>query len=57
VLMDAGRDVARGLPHEVLTEDLVARHYGAWVRIVSDDEAGIAVVPLRPRVPAEDSVL
>ena len=56
VLMDGGRDVARGLPHEVLTEELVARHYGASVRIVADAETGIAVIPLRPRVEAEEPV-
>jgi iron complex transport system ATP-binding protein len=56
VLMDGGRDVARGLPEEVLTEELVTRHYCASVRVVSDTEAGIAVVPLRSRVAAEEPV-
>jgi iron complex transport system ATP-binding protein len=56
VLMDGGREAARGLPHEVLTVELVARHYGAEVRIVADEETGIAVVPLRPRVRAEEPV-
>ena len=48
VLLDRGREVATGVPKDVLTEELVARHYGASVRVVSDDELGIAVVPLRP---------
>jgi iron complex transport system ATP-binding protein len=48
VLLDRGREVATGAPKEVLTEELIARHYGAAVKIVSDDDAGIAVVPLRP---------
>ncbi|MGH3022256.1 MAG: ABC transporter ATP-binding protein [Gaiellaceae bacterium] len=53
LLMDGGEEVASGLPHEVLTEQLIARHYGAEVRILADEETGIAVVPLRPRVPVE----
>jgi iron complex transport system ATP-binding protein len=56
LLMDGGQEVASGPPREVLTEQLVARHYGAEVRIVSDEETGIAVVPLRPRVQAEEPV-
>jgi hypothetical protein len=35
---------------------LIARHYGASVLVVSDPEAGIAVVPLRPHVEAEERV-
>ena len=56
VLLDGGREVASGLPEEVLTEPLIARHYGASVLVVSDPEAGIAVVPLRPRLEAEERV-
>jgi iron complex transport system ATP-binding protein len=56
VLLDGGREVASGPPAEVLTEELIARHYGAHVHVVSDPEAGIAVVPLRPRVGAEERV-
>ena len=56
VLMDSGREAASGRPHDVLTEELVARHYGAEVRVLSDAEAGIAVVPLRPGVKAEETV-
>jgi iron complex transport system ATP-binding protein len=48
VLLDGGREVASGAPKDVLTEEHVARHYGASVRILSDEEMGIAVVPLRP---------
>ena len=57
VLMDGGREVASGAPKEVLTEQLVARHYGAEVRVIVDDETGIAVVPLRPRVASEERVI
>jgi iron complex transport system ATP-binding protein len=56
VLMDGGREVARGAPKDVLTEQLVARHYGAEVRVIVDAETGIAVVPLRPRIPSEEPV-
>jgi iron complex transport system ATP-binding protein len=48
LLLDGGKEVAAGSVHDVLTERLVARHYGAWVRVVVDEEAGVAVVPLRP---------
>jgi iron complex transport system ATP-binding protein len=50
LLLDGGREQASGAPHEVLTEQLIARHFGASVRIVRDEETGIAVVPLRPQV-------
>jgi iron complex transport system ATP-binding protein len=52
VLMDGGREVARGAPGDVLTEELIARHYGASVRIVTGGDGTIAVVPIRcgPRV-------
>ncbi|MGH3040290.1 MAG: ABC transporter ATP-binding protein [Gaiellaceae bacterium] len=56
LLMDGGREQASGPPHEVLTERLVARHFGATVRIVADEVTGIAVVPLRPQVETEQPV-
>ena len=53
VLVDEGREVARGDATDVLTEELVARHYGASVRVITDSEQGVAVVPVRrPRVEA-----
>ncbi|TMJ94467.1 MAG: hypothetical protein E6G67_09385 [Actinobacteria bacterium] len=52
VLVDRGRHVASGTPAEVLTEELVARHYGASVRVLSG-ESGVAVVPLRRSRPAD----
>jgi cobalamin transport system ATP-binding protein len=42
LLLSAGRIVARGAPAEVLTEPLIAEHYGARVRIVDG-----AVIPVR----------
>jgi iron complex transport system ATP-binding protein len=56
VLLDGGREQASGPPAEVLTEQLIARHFGASVRVVSDELTGIAVVPLRPGVETEHSV-
>ena len=47
LLLDRGREAASGPAREVLTEEIVARHYGATVRIVGDDATGLAVVPLR----------
>ncbi len=47
LLLDGGRVVASGAPRDVLTEKLVERHYGARVRVVEDDEAGLVVVPAR----------
>jgi iron complex transport system ATP-binding protein len=49
LLLDRGREAASGPAREVLTEEIVARHYGATVRIVGDEETGLAVVPLRPQ--------
>ena len=46
VMLDAGEVVVAGSADEVLTEDAVARHYGARVRVVPD-EAGPIVVPVR----------
>jgi iron complex transport system ATP-binding protein len=48
VLLDAGRVVAAGPPREVLTEQLLATHYRARVRVV-DGEHGPLVVPVRAR--------
>jgi iron complex transport system ATP-binding protein len=43
LLLSGGRIVAHGAPPEVLTEPLIAEHYGARVRVV---EGGV-VVPVR----------
>jgi iron complex transport system ATP-binding protein len=47
VLLDAGRVVADGPPRQVLTEDLIGRHYEAAIQVV-DVGGRIAVVPSRP---------
>jgi len=43
LLLSGGRIVAQGPPAEVLTEPLIAEHYGARVRVVE----GGAVIPVR----------
>ena len=48
LLLDAGRLVADGAPADVLTQEALARHYGARVRVVALDD-GFAVLPARAR--------
>jgi iron complex transport system ATP-binding protein len=43
ILLSGGRVVAHGAAAEVLTEPLIAEHYGARVRVLD----GLAVVPVR----------
>ena len=47
ILLDAGRIEADGSPTEVLTQDSIARHYDAHIRVVRVDDR-LAVVPARP---------
>jgi iron complex transport system ATP-binding protein len=47
VLLDGGRVAAVGAPREVLTADLLARHYRAHVKVIPGDH-GPLVVPIRP---------
>jgi len=47
VLLDGGRVAAVGPPREVLTADLLARHYRARLKVISG-EHGPLVVPVRP---------
>ena len=46
LLLSRGRIVADGTPGEVLTEDALAEHYGATVRVVTVDDR-LAVLPTR----------
>jgi iron complex transport system ATP-binding protein len=48
VLLAGGRVAAAGPPQDVLTEELLATHYRARVRVVPG-ERGPLVVPVRPR--------
>ena len=47
VLLDRGRIVAAGAAAEVLTDELIARHYGASVRVLRDEDGRPVVVPVR----------
>ena len=47
MLLVGGRSVAAGTPVEVLTEDLLARSYGAAVRVLCTED-GLAIIPRRP---------
>jgi iron complex transport system ATP-binding protein len=48
VLLDGGRVAAAGPAATVLTEQVIARHYAASVRVLEDPAGGIVVVPVRP---------
>jgi iron complex transport system ATP-binding protein len=48
ILLDEGRVAADGSPAEVLTEESIARHYDASIRVVLVDDR-LAVVPARGR--------
>lgn len=48
VLLADGQVVASGPPAQVLTEEVLARHYGATVRVIAG-EHGPVVVPVRGR--------
>lgn len=55
-LIDAGRLASSGLPGEVLSEESIARHYRATVRVAHLDGAGPVVVPVREAAGAERSL-
>jgi iron complex transport system ATP-binding protein len=50
VLLDGGRVAAAGPVREVLTEQVVGRHYHASVRVLEEPGGGIVVVPVRQSV-------
>lgn len=54
LLIDEGSVCAMGGPREVLTEELLLKHYGTPVRILDDPSGGIAVIPLREGVRREE---
>jgi iron complex transport system ATP-binding protein len=47
LLLDGGRIVAAGSADDVLTHELIARHYGASVRVLRDETGALVVVPVR----------
>jgi iron complex transport system ATP-binding protein len=57
-LLAKGRLLAAGPIREVLTERVLARHYGAELRVIEDGAGGVAVLPRRRsprRAVAQDS--
>ncbi len=46
VMLAGGSIVAQGSAEGVLTADTIRRHYGARVRVISDDD-GVIVIPIR----------
>ena len=55
VLVSGGRVVADGAPGDVLTPELIDRHYGATVR-VEQDAGRVVVVPIRARLEVDESL-
>ncbi len=49
VLMSGGQVVAAGVPADVLDEQLLSACFGARVRVLTDDEGQLLVVPQRTR--------
>lgn len=47
VLIVDGQVVAEGSAGEVLTQDVIAAHYGARVRVIDDPDDGVIVIPVR----------
>ena len=47
VLLASGRTIASGAPAEVLTETIIAEHYGATVRVITDERGATVVIPAR----------
>ena len=48
LFLAGGRLVAEGSAADVLSEELIALHYGATVRVLDEDGLGVTVVPTRP---------
>lgn len=47
MLLDRGRVVAKGRPGEVLTSELLAKHYDATVSVATDTSGRVTVTPIR----------
>lgn len=50
VLLSAGRVTAEGAPHQVLTEDSIKLHFGADVKLATDEHGHLLVIPIRTRL-------
>jgi cobalamin transport system ATP-binding protein len=53
VLLDGGRVAAAGPARAVLTEEVIARHYHASVRVIENPGGGVVVVPVRATLESE----
>lgn len=49
LLLSRGRTVASGTAGEVLTEPVLAEHFGATVRVLHEPDGSVVVVPMRAR--------
>jgi iron complex transport system ATP-binding protein len=47
-LISCGALVAQGTPRDVLTTATLGEHYGVALRVIHDDDGGLAVIPVRP---------
>jgi iron complex transport system ATP-binding protein len=54
VMLAGGRVVEDGSASHVLTESSIRRHYGARVRVLSDGDHGVVVIPVRDSVQAAE---
>jgi iron complex transport system ATP-binding protein len=54
-LISLGGLVAEGTPQEVLTTATLGEHYGVPLRVIHDEDGGVAVIPLRATAPGRDS--
>jgi iron complex transport system ATP-binding protein len=55
LLLSAAELVAEGFAQDVLTEQTIADHYGATVRVIADDGVAVAVIPARSPPPTVGS--
>jgi len=46
-LISCGSLVAEGTPREVLTTAILGEHYGVSLRVIHDEDGGVAVIPIR----------
>ncbi len=47
-LISCGALVANGTPKDVLTTAILGEHYGVSLRVIHDEDGGVAVIPMRP---------
>jgi len=52
-LISCGALVASGAPRDVLTTTILGEHYGVSLRVLHDEDGGVAVIPVRPAPSAQ----